>query len=100
MRSLMLVALALALLGAPATASDVSTPAVATNTVCPTCDKAVDPAKDPTVTVKGKDDKDVTLAACCKGCAGKIEADPATFADKASKGAEKDAKKAVKDVAK
>ncbi len=96
MRSLMLAALALAFLGAPASAADVAMPAVATNTTCPTCDTKVDPAKDPTFTVKGKDGTDVTLAACCKGCAGKIEADPTKFVDKASK----DAEKAVKDAAK
>ncbi|HYE04096.1 MAG TPA: hypothetical protein VEL07_01135 [Planctomycetota bacterium] len=95
MRSFILGVLALAVLGAPASAADVEAPKAATNTVCPTCDKAVDPAKDPAVTVKGKDGKDVTLAACCKGCAGKIEADPAKFADKAVKGAEKGAEKAA-----
>ncbi len=95
MRSMILTLLALVLFGAPAFAA-----AAATNTVCPTCDKKVDPAKDPAVTIKGKDGKDLTLAACCKNCAGKVEAEPAKFAEKAAKDAEKVGKDAAKDLKK
>jgi hypothetical protein len=89
MRTLLAALVALAFVGAPAFAADAKPEAkpVATNTACPTCDKKVDPAKDPTVTLKATDGKEVTLACCCNNCTAKAEKDAAKYADKAEKDA-------------
>jgi hypothetical protein len=89
MRTLLAAVVALAFIGAPAFAADAKPEAkeAATNTTCPTCDKKVDPAKDPTVTLTATDGKKVTLACCCNNCTAKAEKEPAKYADKAEKDA-------------
>jgi len=83
MRTVLTLALGLMFVGAGAGFADDKP----INTVCPKSGKAADGSH----VAKVKDgDKAITVATCCNGCAGKVEADPAKYvaAAKANKKAE------------
>lgn len=71
--------LALSLLATPAARP-------ATNTKCPVMGEKVNPAKSPTVVVRGQE-----YYLCCKGCDKKLQTDPDKYLEK--DGTPKNAKK-------